>query len=98
MYTDKTSAILMTGLYNCLSARILNDTTSALTQEYISVQFNAVRELANYSTPGIDEQVYGPSWVAPAIHLQQYLAFGQLAAAELFTTALNIGPGPDSDQ
>ncbi|KZV60859.1 hypothetical protein PENSPDRAFT_325374 [Peniophora sp. CONT] len=90
-------AILMTGLYNCLSAGLFNDTVTSLVEQYISVQFNAVRELANYTTSGINEQVYGPSWVTPPIHLQQYLAFGQLAAAELLTTALGVGPGPESN-
>ncbi|KZV60860.1 hypothetical protein PENSPDRAFT_325345 [Peniophora sp. CONT] len=83
-------AILISGLYDCLSAGLLNDTVANLTQQYIAVQFNAVRELANYTTSGIDGQVYGPSWVAPPIRLQQYLAYGQLAAAELFTVALGV--------
>ena len=90
-------AIFMSGLYSCLTAGLFNETVADLTQQYLSVQFNAVRELANYTTSGISEEVYGPGWVAPPIHLQQYLAFGQLAAAELFTTTLGIGPGPGDD-
>ncbi|VDC05875.1 unnamed protein product [Peniophora sp. CBMAI 1063] len=81
-------AILVSGLYQCMAAGLLNSTVANLTQRYIAVQFNAVRELANYTTSGINGQVYGPSWVGAPLRLQQYLAYGQLAAAELFTVAL----------
>lgn len=81
-------AILVSGLYQCMATGLLNSTIANLTQQYIAVQFNAVRELANYTTSGIDGQVYGPSWVGAPVRLQQYLAYGQLAAAELFTVTL----------
>ena len=87
------TAILLTGLDQCLQAGLLNDTVANLTQQYISVQYNAVRELANFTAPGISQQVYGPSWIGTPSLLQDFTPPGQLAAAELFTTALGVGPG-----
>ncbi|KZV67122.1 hypothetical protein PENSPDRAFT_688373 [Peniophora sp. CONT] len=85
-------AILVDGLYGCLSAGLLNDTVANLTRQYISVQYNAVRELANFTASGISQQVYGPSWIGTPTPLQDLNQAGQLAAAELFTTALGVGP------
>ncbi|VDC05004.1 unnamed protein product [Peniophora sp. CBMAI 1063] len=90
-------AILVEGLYQCLSAGLLNGTVANLTQQYISVQYNAVRELASFTTPGIDQLVYGPSWVGTPIPLQDYNPPGQYAASALFVTALGVGPGHDVD-
>ncbi|KZV67119.1 hypothetical protein PENSPDRAFT_62702 [Peniophora sp. CONT] len=85
-------AILVEGLYQCLAAGFLNDTVATLTQRYISVQYNAVRELANYTTPGISPQVYGPSWMGTPLPRQDYNPPGQYAASSLFVTALGVGP------
>ncbi|VDC05005.1 unnamed protein product [Peniophora sp. CBMAI 1063] len=85
-------AILVNGLYGCMSAGLLNDTVANLTRQYIAVQYNAVRELANFTAPSLDQQVYGPSWIGTPTPLQDYDSAGQLAAAELFTTALGVGP------
>ena len=76
----------------CLVAGLLNETVIDLTQRYISVQYNAVRELANISVPGHDQQVYGPSWNGSAIPIPNYNQAGEIAAAELFVTALGVGP------
>ncbi|VDC05000.1 unnamed protein product [Peniophora sp. CBMAI 1063] len=85
-------AILLDGLYECLSAGFLNDTVADLTRKYIAVQFNAVRELANFTTAGTVGQQYGPSWNGSIYPITQYQANGQLSASMLFTTALGVGP------
>ena len=88
----------MEGLYQSLVHGFLNDTVANLTQKYISVQYNAVRELASFTAPGIDQQAYGPSWVGTPIPLQTYNPPGQYAASELFVTALGVGPQPIPDK
>ena len=57
------------------------------------MQYNAVRELANFTAQGnTQQQVYGPSWIGTPTPLQDYNSAGQLAAGALFTTALGVGP------
>ncbi|VDC05003.1 unnamed protein product [Peniophora sp. CBMAI 1063] len=89
-------SILVEGLYQCFLTGLLNDTVKNLTEQYISVQYNAVRELANYTVPTINQPIYGPSWEKPALNLTDFNLPGQIAASQLFVTALGVGPSPAS--
>ncbi|VDC05002.1 unnamed protein product [Peniophora sp. CBMAI 1063] len=92
-YVADWKAILVEGLYQCLETSLLNTSVSDLAQQYISVQYNAVRNLASFQnsqTPSI--QYYGPSWNGSLSNLTNPDWYGQQAANELFVTALGIGP------
>ena len=83
----------MEGLYEAFAAGFLNDTVANLTQQYISVQYNAVQDKAGFNVSGYDHQVYGPSWNGSGRDLPaSYDQSGQIAASELFVTALGVGP------
>ena len=88
----------MEGLYQYSRTSFINESVSDLAQKYISVQYNAVRDLAGYTVARFDQPVYGPSWNGSAKNTSDYDQAGEVAASELFVTALGtgLGPGPVS--
>ncbi|VDC05877.1 unnamed protein product [Peniophora sp. CBMAI 1063] len=90
--TSDWKSIYLSGLYTCLRFGLLEPKLAQWVSALIAVQYNAIRELANSTVSG--QIAYSPSWTSQP--LQVLTAWGQLAAAEVLTTALNVTTDRDT--
>ncbi|KZV60858.1 hypothetical protein PENSPDRAFT_693904 [Peniophora sp. CONT] len=85
-------AIYINGLYTCLRFNLLTTANAEAVRGLIAVQYNAIRELASSTVN--NQIVYSPS--SNSQPLQSLTTWGQLAAAEVLTLALNVTTDSDS--
>ncbi|KZV60856.1 hypothetical protein PENSPDRAFT_759782 [Peniophora sp. CONT] len=90
--TSDWKSIFVNGLYTCIRFGVLNPKLEPFVHQLIAVQYNAIRELANSTVSGVI--AYSPSWNNQP--LQTLTAWGQLAAAEVLTIALNVSTKGDT--